>query len=86
MNPRFFSLFFLQELVGLDAPLTGLLRLRPGKPHLNQRKGTVSEIPTIQTVTGKLNQKGTVRRRALNSFNLAEALTVICLVSSSASS
>lgn len=34
VNPGLFRLFLLQELVRLDAALTGLFWLGPGKPHL----------------------------------------------------
>lgn len=38
VNPRLLCLFLLEELVGLDPPLTGLLRLWAGKSHLQNKK------------------------------------------------
>lgn len=39
MDPGLLGMLLLQELVGLHAALAGLLRLRPGEPHLGWGPG-----------------------------------------------
>lgn len=56
VDPGLLSMLLLQELVGLHAALAGLLRLRPGEPHLVAGRGGVGPQPQAWGVPRLLPQ------------------------------